>query len=376
MKIQDLFSFKLLDEMLTEGYVRFRHHPVFPFNIYNYTEKAAYEGVWNEVTKNCRGLIVDRRTDNILARPFPKFMNYGQPGAAEIALDEAVQVTDKMDGSLGILYPTPDGWAIATRGSFESDQAIHATKLLRDKYPNFDPYDGDQITYLFEIIFPENRIVLNYGDLDDLVLLGGVSKSTGHIYGPDQRILDDWKGPRTEVFNYSTFLEALESEPRVNAEGLVVRSLHNDALLKIKQADYISLHRIVTNLSEKSVWEQIQKGDKEFQDFVASLPDEFHEWASKVYGELMDEYYNINMTAYELYYQILLHYGLVEWEDIKPGTRKMPRKDFAQQAVLADKEIRPYIFKIYDGQSFDDLLWQKLKPSGPVGTESRSEDVT
>jgi hypothetical protein len=48
-------------------------------------------------------------------------------------------VTDKLDGSLGILYPTPDGHAIATRGAFVSEQALHATELWLDRYAGWLP---------------------------------------------------------------------------------------------------------------------------------------------------------------------------------------------------------------------------------------------
>jgi RNA ligase len=125
----------LLLDMMDQGYVSRRFHPEFPeLAILNYTEKAAYEGVWNRVTLNTRGLIYDTISDEVLARPFKKFFNYGQTGAPDIDLDARPYfVSDKFDGSLGIAYRQPDGlWAIATRGSFESEQAKHATELVRE----------------------------------------------------------------------------------------------------------------------------------------------------------------------------------------------------------------------------------------------------
>ena len=101
----------LLDQMITGGYVRVQRHPSQPLSIYNYTEKAQFENVWNQATLNCRGLIVDNATRSVLARPFAKFFNHGQPGAPVLDLDEPVSVTDKADGSLGVLYPTADGLA-------------------------------------------------------------------------------------------------------------------------------------------------------------------------------------------------------------------------------------------------------------------------
>ena len=80
MKVERLFDPADLGRALTEGHVRVQSHPLLPLSIYNYTEKAAYDGIWNEVTLQCRGLIVADNGD-VVARPFRKFFNYGQAGA-------------------------------------------------------------------------------------------------------------------------------------------------------------------------------------------------------------------------------------------------------------------------------------------------------
>ena len=211
MLYTDLFSFEDFNEMVADGYISVRDHMNLPYSILNYTDKAQYDQVWNDVTVNCRGLIVNMHTKEIIARGFPKFFNYGQPGAAEFSLNTRVEVTDKMDGSLGIMYPTSDGYRIATRGSFHSDQAGIASMILRTRYPDFTLSDTlrDNYTVLFEIIYPENRIVLDYGGMSDLVLLGMVSNETGMTRGPNNVALRHWTGPRAEVFGYMTFAEAL-----------------------------------------------------------------------------------------------------------------------------------------------------------------------
>jgi putative RNA ligase len=40
------------------------------------------------------------------------------------------------------------------------------------------------MTVLVEIVYPANRIVLDYGGLDDLILLGAVDIATGRTFGP------------------------------------------------------------------------------------------------------------------------------------------------------------------------------------------------
>lgn len=55
--------------------------------------------------------------------------------------------------SLGILFNYNNEWIISTRGSFESEQAIHATEILNTKYKDVIPNLNKELTYLFEIIY-------------------------------------------------------------------------------------------------------------------------------------------------------------------------------------------------------------------------------
>lgn len=252
MNISELIDPFLLQEMIETKYIKCTQHPSEDLYIYGYTNGASYDRVWNEATLQCRGLIADGFGE-IVARPWPKFFNFGEAedGGDLIISDERVEVTDKMDGSLGLLYWTSEGWKISTRGSFSSDQAIRASNIWEEKYSDFKPIEGK--TYLFEIILPENRIVVDYGVKEDLVLLGFVDINTGQTYGP----WDDygWKGERAEVFAAPTFVEALAIPPRENAEGVVVRFLESGRQIKIKQADYLRLHAIMTNTNARDLWE-------------------------------------------------------------------------------------------------------------------------
>lgn len=151
--LNDLFDAKALRHEIEDGYIREVYHPTEPLAILNYTDKAQYDRHWNEVTRVCRGLIYNTETHEVVARPFEKFFNWNEPEAA-IGLDEPVVALEKMDGSLGILYPKPSGgYAIATRGSFTSEQALRGTLIWEAKYASrFVPEAG--YTALFEIINP------------------------------------------------------------------------------------------------------------------------------------------------------------------------------------------------------------------------------
>ncbi len=342
--LDQLFPQHALTSALDGGLVRAQTHPELPLTIYNYTEHCAFSNAWSEVTLACRGLIVNQAGE-VVARPLPKFFNYGQTGAPAPALDEPVTVTDKADGSLGIIYPVPGGYAVATRGSFASDQAVHATKLLNERYGSWAPPAG--MTVLVEIIYPANRIVLDYGGLDDLVLLGAVDIVSGQSYGPDG--VKDWPGPTVETFRYETFGAALSAPPRAGKEGLVVHITSADTRVKIKYEEYVYLHRIITGLSARRVWEAMGAGST-VDEIAAPLPDEFHEWVRALAARLDAQVKAIEADVTAAFDEIIA--ALPEgWS----------RKDFA--LVAAKSPLRGYLFAHLDGKSYREAIWEQVKPS-------------
>jgi len=334
-----------LNELVAQGYLRSQAHPYLPYQIFNYTEKTNYEGAWNEHTLTCRGLILDD-DGALIARPFPKFFNYGQTGAPAIDASAEVVVTDKLDGSLGILYPGLGGPAIASRGSFTSDQAEHATKLLRDRYKEYAAEFIDEgVTALFEIIYPANRIVCDYGDMDDLILLGGVENATGRSLHPYEM---GWAALSAKTFNHATLAEALAAEPRPGAEGLVVYVKATGDRVKIKQEDYLRLHKIVTGLNARAVWEVLAEGG-DFDAFIAGLPDEFHSWVRSVAGELSDAVLAAEETANAAFFDIMAA--------LKGG---FSRKDFATAAKATP--VAAHLFALLDGKDIKPRLWRDVRP--------------
>lgn len=355
----ELFDRGSFDAMVDAGYVRVQHHPDLPLHIANYSEKAQYENCWNPVTTHCRGLIFgdDWR---IIARPYRKFFNYGdETNTGPLDLEAPVHVSDKLDGSLGISYPTPQGTAVATRGSFTSDQALHASELLASKYADWRPAEG--WTYLWEIVYPQNRIVVDYGQLDDLILHGAVHIGTGRIVPPYTL---DWPGPKAQQFPHATLAEALAAEPRPNAEGMVVRYTDSGRMVKIKQADYVALHRIVTGLNAKTVWEWLGDG-KTVGDLCATVPDDFHSWIEDVAEELRE-------GAGEIIDAALANHARILTELTEGWSRR-------EYAFLASQtaHLRPYLFLLLDGNAdkAGELAWRAVKPSGARSLVNHSEAV-
>ena len=346
--LADILDTAALATAVQDGLVRLQRHPRQPYLIHNYTEACQYSGAWNPVTVACRGLIVDETTGEVLARPFPKFFGHEQREAPELRLEAPVAVTDKADGSLGIIFRDGDELAVATRGSFASEQARHATEVLRTRYPDFMPPAG--LTVLVEIVYPENRIVLDYGGLDDLILLGAVDIATGRTFGP--AAVPQWPGPVVDSFAYATLAEALAAPPRDGREGLVVHFTDTDERVKIKYAEYVRLHRLVTGLSARTVWEVLVSGG-DLDALTEPLPDEFHAWVTAVATELTDAVAALAKAVEAEFATIVA--------ELPDG---WGRREFAARAVRSAH--RGALFLRLDGKDYRPGLWQLVRPAGDV----------
>lgn len=341
MKLDQIIDLDDLEREVAAGYVSRRHHPEFPdLTILNYTDRAQFDQHWTDTTRRTRGIIHDG-TGEILALPFAKFFNYGQ-GDAQYDLDAPiVGAFDKLDGSLGIGYRAPDGsYRIATRGSFDSEQARHANawlaanpSVLATAFLEQDLLDG--ATPLFEIIYPENRIVVDYGSRDELVYLGWVNPRGGHFHP---------LGGRAEA---QTLRDVLALPPRENAEGWVVW-LDRTTAVKIKYEKYVELHRAISNMTPKEAWRQLRAGT--FDEFAEALPDELHDWAKGIRDELEAEHRVLRELAEGLTRDLL--------EANLPDRRA--QAEWVKAHMTA--EYRGFVFGTLDGKDISDSIWRMLEP--------------
>lgn len=345
-KLSGLMPMSLYRKMLIDKYIRVNKHPTLPLSIVNYTEKAQFDNEWNKVTRQCRGLIIDDKL-NVIARPFDKFLNYGQETDDHCLLDSyRVEVTDKMDGSLGIIFEYHNNWYVATRGSFVSDQAIWATKFLNTAHKGYKLDLWHEETYLVEIIYPGNRIVLNYGDQEDLVLLAARNAITGSVR--PAKDVEEWYGPKTTTFPYKTLREAIEAVPRPNAEGYVIYFPDLDYRIKLKQEDYVLLHKIVTGLTKRRIWENMKEG-KTLEELCSIVPDEWHEWLRSTYQVIFDAYWDTYTTISAEFHAVELYFQGVA-----------TRKEFA--LYVKDSANAGLLFALLDNKDIANKVWDLVRP--------------
>jgi len=372
-----------IEKALADKHIVRQWHSNGEFQILNYSPVCQYDKIWTEVTMQCRGLILDKDF-NVIARPFRKFKNYEEHKQEEIP-SESFEVFQKLDGSLGILYWVDDMPYIATRGSFESDQAKKGTEMLYAKYKHtFDLLKKDR-TYLFEIIYPSNRIVLDYAGMEDLIMLAVIDNKTGNDL-PLENLGFPLVKRYDGIADIST-LKALESD---NEEGFVIRFIPSNMRLKIKFAEYCRLHKILTQTSNIAIWEFLKDG-KPMDEILEKIPDEFYDFVKKTKASLELEYAYIEKSA-QLYYDSIMEElyvkyrndGLPKGVEILHETivnrklfwEKFQKKDFALKVMgnpeykkvsgilfnmlpVQDKETGRYAL---EGRPYAEIIWKMIRP--------------
>jgi T4 RnlA family RNA ligase len=323
----------LINEMIEDGYIHVKKHLDADLFIYNYSPKAQYDRLWNEATISCRGLILDS-LGKIVARPFQKFFNLGE-FENQVIPAEPFEVYDKLDGSLGISYCLNGRWHIATRGSFHSDQAIKATSMLYEKYGHAVEAMEEGKTYLFEIIYPENRIVLDYGGEEILILIAIIENETGLDIG-----LKDLGFPIVERYDGLNDLAMIKSIQQDNKEGFVLKYA-SGYRLKVKFEEYVRLHRIITHVSTLSIWEYLKTGQS-LDAIIEKVPDEFYEWVKETKEELESKYKAIESQCQSDYKEL------------------ESRKETALYFMTCSYPA--VLFAMLDQKEKASIIWKMLKP--------------
>jgi RNA ligase len=321
-------------------------------------------------------LIVDKSTGKILVRPFKKFFNYEELAGSKFKESKLptkcdyVYVQEKMDGSLGILFYYDNQWVMATRGSFVSEQAIKGLDVVKSKY-NLDSW-MKEYGYLVEIIYPENRIVVEY-DEEKVVFLSVVLNES-YNFEPTNDTELHWttacavlnangvkKGDivKTEQhFNYSEELfTSLKEKNEENKEGFVLRFQPGNLRVKIKFEEYVRLHKLMTQISTYDIWEHLKEG-KDILEILNNVPDEFDKWIKETANTIRYHHYMVGERCGKTH--DYFRYGKYSDRDPQPT-----KKEFAEHVQKnVNKNLHGIMFAIWDGKrdKVDELTWKLIKP--------------
>ncbi|QGZ47362.1 polynucleotide kinase [Streptomyces sp. QHH-9511] len=398
LTLQELLPPRELAAALDAGHVTRKSHPELPLSLYTYTRACQYERIWNQVTTRCRGLVADDTTGRIVALPLPKFFNVGEHEAgqpyAPALPDEPFEVYDKVDGSLAVIFHYAGRWQVASKGSFTSAQATWAQRRLAARDTRaLTP----GVTYLAEILYPQNRIVVDYGDRRDLVLLAAFGQDGTEL--PLAEAAPDWAEigsvvrtwpamPMTELLalTESNTLPGGRAATGTDAEGFVLRYA-SGVRAKAKLAEYVRLHKVLTGVTERDIWRShgIQRfagtsakrlaqglgcslaelggiratGGRPLDALLEQVPDEFDTWVREVIARLEDAA-AAHERAIDEAYRSIVHLA---------GDRGAFAR--AVKALPADDTVRSAMFLRLDGRPTDLVVWRAVRPeaSDPFTTD-------
>jgi RNA ligase len=262
---------------VSDGSINVNYHPEFQhLAIFKYTQDCVVDRKWNKFSLMARGLILDLKNKDVVATPFVKFFNNGEIEQGSVSiLDPEFTVTEKVDGSLGIMFYYEEKWRVATAGSFISEQAVWSMDWMH-KNIFLDNLDKSN-TYLYEIIYAQNKIVVHY-DFEGLVLLG-IYDSYGLEYPYEQLLVESGsinvRCAKQYDFNDMNSILADAKVLDSNNEGYVIL-FNNGVRMKVKGDEYVRIHRLISRVTPLAIWESILNGD-DLNEVVKELPEEMEQ---------------------------------------------------------------------------------------------------
>ncbi len=272
--------------------------------LFCYTKERQFQSYgWNWFELNARGLILNRLTGEIISRPFRKFFNWGQ--RMPIGDVRLVSVVEKLDGSMVSLFRNPDTnqYEFATKGGFDTKQALWANQYARSNNLLSDAID-DTYTYIFECIYPENRIVVDYKDVQGLYLIGARDKKYGREL--DESELDaianehQWARPlvyhgNENIQDVYRLIEKFESSGVV-LEGCIARFTDRE-FYKLKTNQWAVLSRLNGNISFGNILRAYAAGTDVLD--ILGEEDEFFTEIRLIYANI-DSAYQAKRAAFAI----------------------------------------------------------------------------
>lgn len=201
----------------------------------------------------------------------------------------------------------------------------------------------------------QNRIVVNYGDYEGLILLSAFDTKSGIEISRTEleKLEEEWELVReykTGDKDYTILKDMISND----SEGFVIR-FRDGFRMKIKGEEYIRLHRIITNVSTRDVWEYL-KENKPFDELLDKVPDEFYTWVKDTKESLENQFNEIKLKV-EKEFRTLIN-----------------KKEYAEK--IKDNPIKHLLFKRLDSysQEMDKIIWDMVYPEYSKPFKTKTDD--
>jgi hypothetical protein len=262
----------------------------------------------NKVVRESRGIILEKNTWNIICHPFHKFFNYGETQAYNLSLEDSY-IIEKTDGSLIKVFHYNGLWRIATNGTIDAEDAsnmdgitfakIFFDVISKEDFDKLTKNFSPNLTYLFELVHPSNRIVVDYDDLRELVFTGlkenddelrdfnifhkSIKKKYEKMFkGLSIRFPKVFDLKNVKDVSELSEIADKENENGNGFEGFVVAQVKDDIVIgrvKVKSPKYVHLHHVATGegVTNNLVGVLLDNEEQEFEVYLDKLPDSVKE---------------------------------------------------------------------------------------------------
>ena len=310
------------------------------------------------LVQECRGLILDAHTFEVVSFPFVKFFNYGEELAVDIDWSSAY-VTQKLDGSLVKVVNLDGHFLISTNGMIDAFKCslpenygrpfdnfgqlfIEGLKWYGIHMEDFDRLFKPGITYMFELTSPWNQVVVNWAETKAWFIGQRDNKTFKETFFGDSELAHDFDTPKVyPITNIDECVSAAKELPD-SEEGYVVVDKDFNRI-KVKSPRYVQLHYMAGNQiwSPARVMDIIR--DNEVSEYVAYFPK------FKVAFDAIKAKYDAYVKELEDVKEAIDNLLEVEWN--------ITKKDFAKW-VFTINTIRPYSGFAF---SYFDSVYAKTK---------------
>jgi len=345
---------EIRDRLVAEGVLRCAD--LDDLRIYNYTNHCKQ---WDETTINSRGIIFNRQTGEVVAQTFPKFFNMNERTDTQernLPWHDGFRIFKKEDGWFGSLYRHAGQHKVASRGSFTSPGAIWASKFLDDNY-DLDGFP-DEVTLVFELICPITKIVVDYGDREDLVLLSAYNRHTGKEYRWCEvaSFASDYGFTLVKSYDQNWLgacRGSLKTIPGNEQEGFVIR-FTNGFRVKIKSEDYFRRHHLLSNLTPLVMWNNMVDGEVT-KDVWSQVDIEYHDLLNSIVEVLEKQYQTLHSEIHK-------EFDDIYFEEFGGIMDRVPRCDFAAKAQKV--KHTPAMFALLDSHyhKVDSYVMKRIRP--------------
>lgn len=295
--------------------------------------------------RECRGIIFNTKTGEIIRRPLHKFMNIGEREETllhNLNFNNEHYVDVKLDGSMAAAFIDPELHRVVfgtkmcapdfaqliadfVADDSRSDYYVFTHSLIKDGY-----------TPIFEYVSRKKRIVLDYPE-DDLILLAVRNMVTGeytHKYGT---FAEECGIPVVGSFSsiddphsFISYVRALKGQ-----EGFVIRWADGHRV-KAKSDEYVQIHKAKERiLQDRNIVELIL--DEKLDDVKAHLPSEDRERLTKFESDFNHAIKSVVAGIY------------IDVQFFKSSRFGGDRKEFAiAYAPNFNSYVKPIMFSMWD----------------------------